>query len=73
MNTRPQTLLLIYSSIMEQWGQPDARDLAERTRLLFGRDLERQGVLHECYEPDSGEPITCPGFQNWNLLALKMG
>jgi putative isomerase len=50
----------------------DARDLAERTIRLFGEDLERTGTLHEYYDPDSGQGIISPDFQNWNYLALNM-
>lgn len=50
----------------------DARDLAEKTIRLFGRDLERYGALHEYYQPDNGEPILNRGFQNWNYLVLNM-
>jgi putative isomerase len=49
-----------------------ARDLAEKTIRLFGRDLERFGVLHEYYDPESGDPVLNPGFQNWNYLVLNM-
>ena len=50
----------------------DARELAEKTIRLFGRDFERFGALHEYYQPDNGEPILNPGFQNWNYLVLNM-
>jgi putative isomerase len=50
----------------------DARDLAEKTITLFGRDLQRFGALHEYYQPDNGEPILNRGFQDWNLLVLNM-
>jgi putative isomerase len=50
----------------------DARDLAERTVRLFGRDLETTGSLHEYYHPDNGEPIMTRNFQNWNFLVLNM-
>jgi len=50
----------------------DARDLAEKTILLFGRDIERFGALHEYYQPENGEPILNRGFQNWNYLVLNM-
>lgn len=49
-----------------------AKDLAEKTIRLFGRDLERFGSLHEYYQPDNGEPILNRGFQNWNYLVLNM-
>lgn len=49
-----------------------AADLAAKTIRLFGRDYERFGALHEYYQPENGEPILNPGFQNWNLLVLNM-
>ncbi len=50
----------------------DARELAEKTVLLFGHDLEANGSLHECYMPESGEPVLNPGFQGWNFLVIDM-
>lgn len=50
----------------------DARELAEKTILLLGRDFERHGALHEYYMPDNGEPVLNRGFQNWNLLVMNM-
>ena len=50
----------------------EARDLVEKTVVLFGQDLEKNGVLHEYYDPDTGEGVNNPGFQNWNLLVNNM-
>lgn len=50
----------------------DARQLAEATVRLFGRDIERFGAMHEYYQPENGEPILNRGFQNWNYLVLNM-
>lgn len=50
----------------------DAKDLAQKTIVLFGRDYEKTGTLHEYYQPDNGEPILNGGFQNWNYLVLNM-
>ena len=50
----------------------EARSLAEKTVLLFGRDLEQNGCLHEYYYPDTCEPIVTHGFENWNYLVLNM-
>ncbi len=56
-----------------RYGLDDAaRDLAEKTVRLFASDLQRHGALHEYYQPDNGEPILNPGFQNWNYLVLNM-
>lgn len=58
---------------LEKYGyHDDARELAERTVRLFGRDLQVNGALHEYYHPDSGEPVMTKGFQNWNFLVLQM-
>jgi putative isomerase len=58
---------------LEKYGFRDAaRELAEKTVELFGRDVETTGALHEYYHPDSGEPIMTKGFQNWNFLVLQM-
>jgi putative isomerase len=48
-----------------------ARILTGTLDLLAG-DLERIGVLHEYYDPDTGEGITGDGFLGWNLLATAM-
>lgn len=50
----------------------DARELAEKTVVLLGRDFEKFGKLHEYYDPFSGEPVLNPGFMNWNFLVLNM-
>jgi putative isomerase len=50
----------------------DATELAEKTIVLFGRDIERFGAMHEYYLPENGEPVLNRGFQNWNYLVLNM-
>jgi putative isomerase len=50
----------------------EARDLAEKTIRMFARDFERHGLLHEYYQPENGEPVLNPGFQNWNYLVMGM-
>jgi len=49
-----------------------ARQLAEHTVALYGKDILQNGSLHEYYNPDTGEGIINPGFQNWNYLVLNM-
>jgi putative isomerase len=63
---------LIFSALRDYGFESEARELAEKTILLFGRDFERFGALHEYYLPDSGEPVLNRGFQNWNYLVLNM-
>ncbi len=50
----------------------EARELAEKSIRLFGRSIDQHGQLFEYYQPDNGEPILNPGFQNWNQLVLNM-
>lgn len=50
----------------------EAQKLAEKTIILYGADFEKEGALHEYYNPDTGEPIINKGFQNWNFLVLNM-
>jgi len=63
---------LVFRGLVKYGFKDDARDLADKTIRLFGRDFERFGALHEYYLPDSGEPVLNRGFQNWNYLVLNM-
>lgn len=63
---------LVFRGLVRYRFEEDARDLAERTVRLLGRDLEASGALHELYHPETGEPIMTEGFQNWNFLVLNM-
>lgn len=63
---------LVFRGLVKYGFEEEARMLAERTVALFEKDLTQSGELHEYYDPESGEPIINPGFQNWNLLSLNM-
>ena len=63
---------LVFRGLDKYGFTDDARELAEKTIALFGRDLDVNGSLHEYYHPDNGEPIVTKGFQNWNFLVLGM-
>lgn len=63
---------LVFRGLVDYGFDAEAKELAAKTIVLFGRDLERSGVLHENYIPETGEPILNPGFQNWNYLVLNM-
>lgn len=52
--------------------EKEAKELAEKTVTLFGRDIEKYGKMHEYYDPDTGEGVHNLGFQSWNLLAVNM-
>lgn len=63
---------MVFRGLADYGFEAEARDLAEKTVSLFGRDLETEGALHEYYDPDTGRPIINKGFQNWNYLVLNM-
>lgn len=60
---------------LERYGYAeDARALDRATFALLAADLERTGVLHECYA-DGGEGLwpRRGTFVSWNVLALTLG
>ena len=63
---------MVWRGLADYGLNKEARQLAEKTVALFGEDLKKNGALHEYYDPDTGEPIMNPGFQNWNYLVLNM-
>lgn len=63
---------LTFRGLVRYGFEKEARELAEKTIRLFGRDIERFGAMHEYYQPENGEPILNRGFQNWNYLVLNM-
>ena len=63
---------LVFRGLLNYGYKEEAKELAEKTILLLGRDFERFGALHEYYLPENGEPVLNKGFQNWNFLVLNM-
>jgi putative isomerase len=63
---------LVFRGLVKYGFDQEAKTLAEKTVAMFEKDLARSGELHEYYDPESGEPVINPGFQNWNLLSLNM-
>lgn len=63
---------MTWKGVKDYGFEEQARELAAKTVVLFGRDIERAGELHEYYQPYNGEPILNKGFQNWNYLVLNM-
>lgn len=58
---------------LQKYGyREEAKELAEKTIALFGKDIRENGNLHEYYHPETGEGVNNPGFQNWNLLVNNM-
>lgn len=63
---------MVFSGLLNYNFNNEAKELAEKTISLFGKDFEKYGALHEYYLPESGEPVLNKGFQNWNYLVLNM-
>jgi putative isomerase len=63
---------IVFRGLVKYGFAVDAREMADKTIELFGRDYQQNGALHEYYNPDTGEPIINKGFQNWNYLAMNM-
>lgn len=63
---------MTFEGLLKYGYNDDAEELANKTIELFGRDIEECDELQEYYDPETGNGITNKGFQNWNLLAIKM-
>lgn len=63
---------MVFRGLADYGYTAEAKELAVKTICLFGKDFEKNGVLHEYYEPETGEPLLNKGFQNWNYLVLNM-
>ena len=58
---------------LDNYAYDDLADtLAQNTIKLLVDDYNRNGLLHEYYNPETGEAVCGPGFWNWNLLACMM-
>ena len=63
---------IVFKSMVDYGFENEAKEMAEKTIILFGKDFEKNGALHEYYLPDSGTPVLNKGFQNWNYLVVNM-
>jgi len=63
---------MVFRGLVRYGMDREARELVRRTVALYGKDLNDNGTLHEYYNPDTGEGLINPGFQNWNYLILNM-
>lgn len=63
---------MVFEGLWNYGFYDEAKELAEKTIKLFGQDIEKNGQLHEYYDPETGEGLYNPGFQNWNLLVILM-
>ncbi len=63
---------MVFRGLVKYGFDDVARELANKTIAMFTADIEKTGVLHEYYDPESGKPVINPNFQNWNLLSINM-
>ena len=63
---------MVFRGLLKYGYENEARMLAEKTISMFERDILACGEMHEYYDPETGEPVINPGFQNWNLLSINM-
>lgn len=63
---------MTFRALIKYGFEKQAKELAIKTIKLFGQDILKNGEMHEYYNPESGEGINNPGFQNWNFLVLNM-
>ena len=49
-----------------------AKELADRTVTLLGKDIQANHRMSESYVPETGEPMMWGGFLNWNCLVGSM-
>ncbi len=63
---------MVFEGLVKYGYIKEAYELAVKTVNLFGRDIEYCGEMHEYYNPETGEEINNPGFQNRNLLVINM-
>ncbi len=61
-----------FRALLSYGYEKEARELAEATITLLGKDIEGCGEMHEYYHPDTGEGVNNQGFQSWNLLVNNM-
>jgi len=63
---------LVWRALKNYGFEDEAGRLADATLRLLAADLAAHGSLNEYYHPDTGAPLSYPGFIDWNLLVLEM-
>lgn len=63
---------MTYVGLKEYGYSVQAKELAEKTVRLFGRDIQSCGEMHEYYDPETGAGVCNRGFQSWNLLVWNL-
>lgn len=63
---------MVFEGLVKYGFLDEARELAEKTIAMFGKDIEVNGEPHEYYDPETGIGVNNPGYQDWNLLSVNM-
>lgn len=63
---------MVFDGLVRYGYIQEAKELAQKTVTMFGRDIENNGEMHEYYDPETGLGVMNSGFQNWNLLSINM-
>jgi len=63
---------MVFKGLLNYGYEKEARELAEKTIAILGKDIEKSGAMHEYYDPETGLPLLNKGFQNWNFLVANM-
>lgn len=64
---------VVYKGLLNYGYVNEAKEIKRMTIEVLGRDLKKTGMLHEYYNPFTGEPVVNGGFLSWNMLAVTMG
>ncbi len=68
----PIWIVSTYLMFMGLWNygyKKEAQTVADNLITHLCKDLDQNGLLHEYYNPETGESSINPGFMNWNALA----
>lgn len=49
-----------------------AEELADKTIMMFGKDIEENNAMHEYYDPETGKGVYNKDFLSWNMLVSNM-
>lgn len=63
---------MVWKGLLNYGYKDLADELADKTIELFGKDIEKNGAMHEYYDPETGEGIYNKDFLSWNMLVANM-
>ena len=63
---------MVFEGLLKYGYFKEAKELALKTVVLFGKDIKNCGEMHEYYDPDTGMGVNNKGFQSWNLLSYNI-